>query len=398
MRSAAPLALLATLATATAGAQGAKKPAPPKRTGPVEFKLEIEQDGKPVEIKDHEAYLRRGEFAILITFPGKESVHVSASFDASLYEDARAGRPFGNRFRSGLSGAEGLRNKDFDLYLSTPQDPRLHYWWVPDDGEKDQARFDELTRVGTGYRGRRTVRAYFLGPDKSIPVTASRRPLHLVLVQGEAKEPDYVVAERRREYLKLYFDAVPAATKEAVRADFELMVGAEKPQADREAALQRLAKQGRTTLNALDAIAAEARVRANEAAALADIRSVISAENVYSSSNASLYDTPDCLESPGQCIPKFRGQSFLTRIASIKGGYARTFHAGPAAARDTIKKAKASPSSLTSFAYTAVPEQIGESGQRSFCGDFTGKVCAFDDGAPPAVADGRCPTTCVPLP
>ena len=387
-------ALLVALMALVAEPQ-AKKP-PAKRT--VEFKVEIEQDGKAVEIKDHEVYLHRGEFALLVTLPAKESVFVSASFDPALYEDAKAGRPFGTRFRSGIVGAEGDKNSEMDLYVSRAGNELLHYWWVPAEKDKDDTRFDALTPVGNGYRGRRTVRSYFLaGLDKPQPVAATRRPLYVVFVQGEsAKEAPYAVAERRRDFLRVSFDTVPAAAKEAARGDFELALSSDKPMAEREAALQRLAKMGRAALAAMDAVAAEARIRASETAALAQLRALLAAETAYSSSNGGLFDKPECLESPSQCLPKYKGQPFLPYVEPNKGGYARAFHPGPSATKEAIKKGKASASSLTAFAYTAVPEQPGDSGERSFCGDWTGLVCALADGSAPVVAEGRCPGGCLP--
>jgi hypothetical protein len=57
--------VLLALAPAAVQAQPKGKPSPaPKR-----FKVELEQDGKPVPIKDHEAVLRRAPFALVLTMP-----------------------------------------------------------------------------------------------------------------------------------------------------------------------------------------------------------------------------------------------------------------------------------------------------------------------------------------
>ena len=48
-----------------------------------------------------------------------------------------------------------------------------------------------------------------------------------------------------------------------------------------------------------------ARVSANESAAIGDIRTVISAESAYQSSNAGFYDTLTCLSTPSGCIPSY---------------------------------------------------------------------------------------------
>ena len=140
-----------------------------------------------------------------------------------------------------------------------------------------------------------------------------------------------------------------------------------------------------------------ARVSANEAQSIGDIRSVLSAEATYASTNGGYYDTLDCLVSPTSCIPNYPTQApaFLSSdlTTTTKGGYERIFYPGPVAQSDgTI-----SPSSISSFAYVSVPIEPGVTGVRAFCGDSTGVVCAMADGTMPEIVDGVCPETCPPL-
>ena len=69
-----------------------------------------------------------------------------------------------------------------------------------------------------------------------------------------------------------------------------------------------------------------ARVSANEAAAIGDTRTVVSAEAAYQSAASGFYGELTCLAVPGPCIATYNGPSFLdSTIAStvVKQGYAR---------------------------------------------------------------------------
>jgi type II secretory pathway pseudopilin PulG len=142
-----------------------------------------------------------------------------------------------------------------------------------------------------------------------------------------------------------------------------------------------------------------ARVSANEATTIGDIRTVISAEAAYQSINAGYYDKLECLSGPGRCIPGYGGPSFLSdQWPEVKSGYRRRFHAGPAAEPTPVRESHASPSSLQSFAYVAIPASVNQTGVRGFCGDDTGIICYTLDGSAPAVRDGRCVLeSCRPL-
>jgi type IV pilus assembly protein PilA len=137
-----------------------------------------------------------------------------------------------------------------------------------------------------------------------------------------------------------------------------------------------------------------ARVSANEAAAIGDVRSVITAEAAYQEANAGYFDTLECLAAPEHCIPGFHGAATIDArlLATEKNGYRRRFQAGP---RAEPTPPKASPSSLMSFAYSAVPAQRGKTGVRSFCGDSTGRICYVRDGSEPDVSRGACPADCL---
>jgi type IV pilus assembly protein PilA len=144
-----------------------------------------------------------------------------------------------------------------------------------------------------------------------------------------------------------------------------------------------------------------ARISANEAGTLGDLRTLISAERAYHSATGGVFDTPECLLAPSRCIPNYSvtGPTFLRAeaLAPTRHGYLRTFHSGPPLRWRPVGKATLSPSSMRSFAYVAVPLGWGQTGTRAFCADSTGQICYTTRGEEPAVAGGLCSGSCRPL-
>jgi type II secretory pathway pseudopilin PulG len=143
-----------------------------------------------------------------------------------------------------------------------------------------------------------------------------------------------------------------------------------------------------------------ARVSANEAQTIGDIRTIISAEIAYSSSNGGHFDQLECLATPRECLPGYppEGPTFLFEVPpAVKAGYQREFIPGLPADGSEVAFANLSPSSVQSFVYVAVPVTPGTTGVRGFCGDYTGRICVTQDGSRPAVVEGQCDPACVPL-
>jgi type IV pilus assembly protein PilA len=137
-----------------------------------------------------------------------------------------------------------------------------------------------------------------------------------------------------------------------------------------------------------------ARMSANDSSALGDVRTVISAEVTYASSNGGYYDTLACLANPRSCIPNLEAGTPVLLDAQLaspdaKAGYKRELHLGAAAPSD--EAGRISPSSAVSFAYVAVPVQPGRTGIRAFCGDENGIIRVAPNGLVPAIIDGKCP-------
>lgn len=138
-----------------------------------------------------------------------------------------------------------------------------------------------------------------------------------------------------------------------------------------------------------------------ESSAIGEVRHVISSQAGYAASNGGFYDTLGCLEAPKRCLSGQRPEwpaPFDPTLASLatRFGYKRSFHPGPAAPPQEVKRARASASSIVSFAYVAVPERYGSGTRIGLCGDDRG-ICVTLDGSAPRVEGGRCARPCHPL-
>jgi type IV pilus assembly protein PilA len=144
-----------------------------------------------------------------------------------------------------------------------------------------------------------------------------------------------------------------------------------------------------------------ARVAANEAATIGDLRTVVSAEAAYASANRGFYDRPECLMRPTECIPAYpaAGPTFLDSlfVPEMRHGYRLQFIAGPQAPSEILAQGTVSPSSLAGFAYVAEPITAGQTGVRAFCAEASGVICFDPDGHLGDVAEGTCPADCTPF-
>jgi hypothetical protein len=142
-----------------------------------------------------------------------------------------------------------------------------------------------------------------------------------------------------------------------------------------------------------------ARISANEAQTIGDLRAIISAETAYAARNGGNYDQLECLTRPVECLPGYPadGPVFLSEVfPAVRGGYNREFIGGLPADRSEVAFANLSPTSLQSFVYLAYPVSPS-TGVRGFCGDYTGRICVTMDGSSPAVVEGMCDPACIPL-
>jgi len=137
-----------------------------------------------------------------------------------------------------------------------------------------------------------------------------------------------------------------------------------------------------------------ARVSANEAATIGDIRTVISSQAAYHSASGGYYGTLTCLLDPTQagCINGYPASAptFLdSQLSSSlpKSGYGRS-----------MDETSTVPGlGLACYVYHATPMNIGSTGVRAFAGACSGIICYTPTGAPvgqvgPGAMDPTCET------
>lgn len=119
-----------------------------------------------------------------------------------------------------------------------------------------------------------------------------------------------------------------------------------------------------------------ARVSANEAGTIGDIRSVISAQAAFQSAASGWYAPITCLNLPIPCLVGYPTNAPTFADATIanttpKSGYNRSFTPGlpPAPLPSQLVGV------LDGYCYGASPSTAGQTGVRGFGGDASGRVC-----------------------
>jgi prepilin-type N-terminal cleavage/methylation domain-containing protein len=136
-----------------------------------------------------------------------------------------------------------------------------------------------------------------------------------------------------------------------------------------------------------------AKVSANEAQAIGDTRSVISASSTYGSSNCGFYapaltcltrddGTAICIPNYGATAPDFLGQDVARATPYDKGGYTRNYSGfGAIPAIDPVV---CDANSVLDYCYSAEPAIMGSTGVRSFSGTPAGAM--YEDLSGAAIA------------
>ena len=135
-----------------------------------------------------------------------------------------------------------------------------------------------------------------------------------------------------------------------------------------------------------------ARIAANEAAAIGDTRTVISAEAAFHAASGGGYGDISCLANPqlAGCLGPGAGTTAfidpqMGTVPGIKQGYSRTFV--PGAPGGLIR--------LSCYVYNAVPTTVGSTGSRGFAGDCSGRICYTINGTLVTQAAGVMDPTCL---
>jgi len=115
-----------------------------------------------------------------------------------------------------------------------------------------------------------------------------------------------------------------------------------------------------------------ARVSANEAAAIGDTRTVISAEAAYHATNSGYYGNLTCLATPSTCMNAYTGPTFLDAFLAAstlvsKNGYTRTW-------LETSAPGSGIVGADDIYCYQSTPTNQGKTGVRGFGGDSSGNV------------------------
>jgi hypothetical protein len=134
------------------------------------------------------------------------------------------------------------------------------------------------------------------------------------------------------------------------------------------------------------------RVSANEDAAVGNIKALLAAEAVVARYNQGFFVPAECLLSPRVCLPGYVGGELVNAGAfsnEVIHGYRWQLHSGARLDPAVLAGTSASPQSLQSVAITMVPNEPGQTGVKSFCGDTTGQVCYVPEGLI-RVVGGRC--------
>ena len=126
-----------------------------------------------------------------------------------------------------------------------------------------------------------------------------------------------------------------------------------------------------------------ARVSANEAQAIGDTRSVISAEQTYASANGGFFsDVVNLCRAGGDCAgvgipnypvvaPEFLGGDLGRTSPYLKSGYNRTWAVGVAGSGIPTNL---DPNSVLDYCYASTPASLGLTGARAFGGGATGAL------------------------
>ena len=115
-----------------------------------------------------------------------------------------------------------------------------------------------------------------------------------------------------------------------------------------------------------------ARISANEAGAIGDTRTVISAEATYASANSQFYGQITCMNTPSaaNCLGNGYG-SGPTFLDAVLGGSATVNKTGYTRLLTT---AGTVATEMSGYCYQSSPTQPGTTGVRSFGGDHSGVI------------------------
>lgn len=137
-----------------------------------------------------------------------------------------------------------------------------------------------------------------------------------------------------------------------------------------------------------------ARISANEAGTIGDVRSVISAQAAFQSAANGWFAPINCLSTPTTCLIGYPTSAPIFMDASMtaltaKTGYNRSFIPGALVSGNPTNIVGV----VEGFCYGAFPTAGGQTGVRGFGGDSSGRVCQNMIGADECTLPGATPAT-----
>lgn len=163
------------------------------------FSVTIEQNGHPLEIKEHTVVLDPGSFDIVFDLSEPMGVLVNASTRNESYKAAKTGKALKEiRGFQETGMAETLFNEDRELWIA---DDAPSYWFYSSD---DEHRFNEVSKSGDHYIVRRTIEQFYdVASGERIDLFQSGAPLYLVFMSSKKGATVMDQIEVQRAFLLL---------------------------------------------------------------------------------------------------------------------------------------------------------------------------------------------------
>ena len=164
-----------------------------------DFHVEVEQNGKLIEVINGEVTLEKEEFNLVFTLPEPMGLLLNSSFNKKTYKLASAGKP-----KSELPGfqttgmAEGLLNEDKEIIIS---DDSPSYWFYTDE---EMNRFNSTEKVNGKLMCKRTIQNLWdVETKETTKISDVKKPLYIVFLSYKMAENKTDEIELKREWIKI---------------------------------------------------------------------------------------------------------------------------------------------------------------------------------------------------
>jgi hypothetical protein len=167
------------------------------------FTVGFQQDGQLIPIKNHQVFLKKKTFTLVVSFKQPDSVLINASFEPQSFEQARTGSSLENiQGFSDLGMAEEAFNPKSLLMLSSKAP---HYWYYQDETNH---RFNDIAQQNGMWICRRIIGQVMYRDTTREMRRISDIPeneLYLVFMKTVWAQDFSQQFEKQREYVKIIF-------------------------------------------------------------------------------------------------------------------------------------------------------------------------------------------------